>query len=171
MTDPQSYLLSKIEKRESRKGGYGLFAKEKIVKGEVAVDFSQGPGRRISVQEMDRLYHDGYDYGIQVGDGEFFAATEDAELEAVDFLNHSCDPNCGIKDSLKIVAMLDIAPDEEITFDYAMSESSDFAMQCACGSAKCRGVITGEDWKQRDLQERYKGYFSVYLEKKIEQAQ
>ena len=166
-----SYISSKLEKRRSPKGGYGLFACKKILSGEPVVDFSQGPGRYVATQEMDRLYDQGYDYGIQVGDDAFFAATQDAELEAVDFLNHSCDPNCGIKGSLQIVAMRDIAPDEEITFDYAMSESSDFTMDCACGSLHCRGTITGGDWTRKDLQEKYRGYFSEYLENKIKRAQ
>ena len=162
-----SYFSPKIEKRKSQKGGGGLFAREKISTGEVVIDFSTGSGSIIPMRDMDNLYSRGFDYGIQVGENEVFAATDDQELEDADFLNHSCDPNCGIGGSLKIVAMRDIEAGEEITFDYAMSESSHYEMPCRCGDKICRSVITGEDWKRSDLQKRYKGYFSDYLAKKI----
>ncbi len=164
----KSYISPKIEKKESQKSGYGLFAKKDIAKNEVVIDFSQGPGRFISNQEMEELYKKHYDYGIQTGDNMFFAATDDGELEAADFLNHSCDPNCGIKNFLMIVAMRDIKSGEEITFDYAMSESSDFSMPCACAALDCRKMITGNDWKMPKLQQKYKGYFSDYLQEKID---
>ncbi len=105
---------------------------------------------------------------IQVGEGRFFAATNKKELEDADFVNHSCSPNCGIKNALKIVAMRDIKPGEEITIDYAMQECSEFRMKCRCGSRDCRKTVTGRDWKIRRLQKKYKGYFSDYLRKKID---
>ena len=39
------------------------------------------------------------------------------------YINHSCNPNSGIKNSVKIVAMKNIRRDEEVTFDYSTSES------------------------------------------------
>lgn len=131
------------------------------------IDFSKGPGRLVPDAQMAPLFARGFDYGIQVDDDLFFAATDAAELEDVDFLNHSCDANCGISGSLQIVAMRDIGPGEELAFDYAMSESSDYEMECRCGGANCRGRITGADWRRKDLQERYRGYFSAYLQKKF----
>ena len=41
------------------------------------------------------------------------------------------------------------------------------SMACACGAAACRGTITGHDWRRPELQRRYAGYFSRYLEKRI----
>ena len=109
-------------------------------------------------KEYKRLYDKGIDYDIQIDNNLFFAARRD-EVEDADFLNHSCEPNSGIKDRLKIVVMRDINIGEEITFDYAMSESSKFSMRCKCGSKKCRKIITGDDWKIPELQKRYKGFF------------
>ena len=37
---------------------------------------------------------------IQVDDDLFFAAMGDDDLEDEDFINHSCEPNCGIRGSL-----------------------------------------------------------------------
>jgi hypothetical protein len=41
-------------------------------------------------------------------------------------------------------------------------------MACNCGAAGCRKIITGRDWMRTDLQEKYKDYFSWYLERKIQ---
>ena len=107
------------------------------------------------------------DYDLQIDDDHFFGATDSSELEDSDFINHSCSPNSGIKGSLQIVAMRDIELGEEITFDYAMAQSVDFEMPCACGSPHCRKLITEDDWKIEELQKRYDGYFSSYLQNKI----
>jgi hypothetical protein len=37
-------------------------------------------------------------------------------------------------------------------------------------SSQCRGTVTGYDWKIPELQERYDGYFSLYLQDKINVA-
>ncbi len=124
----KSYISPKVEIRESKLGGKGLFAKDKIGKDEVVVDYTGGPGKFISTKEAGELYEKGNDYMIQVDNDRFFVATNDKELEEADFLNHSCDPNCGINVSLKIVTMRDIEPGEELTFDYAMTESSEYSM-------------------------------------------
>lgn len=163
----KSFVSPKVELRESDTEGKGIFAKEKIFKGEVIVDSRNNPGVYMPKVKADELYDKGFDYMMQV-DEDLFAVTIDPnELEEADYVNHSCNPNCGIREKLMLVAIRDIAPEEEITFDYAMSESSEFRMKCACGSTDCRGEITGNDWKLPDLQKRYNGFFSDYLQEKI----
>jgi len=162
-----SYRSPKIERRNSSLDRKGLFAKQHIFKDELLIDFSSGPGKFVSLKESDALYNKGYDYMIQVNDDLFFAAVDDDDLEDEDFINHSCEPNCGIRGSLQIVAMRDIKRGEEITFDYAMTESSSYSMHCKCGKEKCRHIITGNDWMINALQKKYSGYFSEYLNKKI----
>lgn len=34
--------------------------------------------------------------------------------------------------------------------------------------ARCRRTIDGHDWKRPDLQRRYRGYFSWYLQRKMD---
>lgn len=162
-----TYISPKAGVKHSEIDRNGVFALEKIYKGEIVFDFSEGKGRIISTEEMNKFCREGKDYGIQIGDDTFFAATEESEMDEGDYLNHSCNPNLGIKDSLKVVAMIDIEVGEELAFDYAMSESSEFNMECRCDQPNCRGTITGEDWKRKDLQEKYKGYFSDYLSCKM----
>jgi hypothetical protein len=40
-------------------------------------------------------------------------------------------------------------------------------MECDCGRPSCRRVVDGRDWQRPDLQERYRGYFSWYLQQKM----
>lgn len=162
----KSYITPKIRIRKGR-NGKGLFALKKIRKGELIIDFTKGPGKFLITKEADKLYEEGNDYVIQIGDDLFFAAANREELENADFINHSCTPTCGINGTLKIVAMRDIKPKEEVTIDYAMCESSEYKMECNCGSSSCRKIITGNGWKKKELQKKYKGFFSDYLKKRI----
>ena len=77
-------------------------------------------------------------------------------------VNHSCDPNCGVRvneqvDGFDFVALRPIAADEEITFDYAVRNYAieHFPARCLCATAACRGVVTG--WK--DLPEARKAAY------------
>jgi hypothetical protein len=65
--------------------------------------------------------------------------------------------------------MRDILPGEEICFDYAMSDSTPYdEFICGCGAPNCRGTVTGKDWQIVELWDQYRGYFSPYLQRKID---
>ena len=88
--------------------------------------------------------------------------------EPGDSINHSCDPNCGMRNATTIVAMRDIAVGEELTFDYAMSDASDYdEFDCNCGTSLCRGHVRADDWQLDTLRHRYKGFFSPYIQRKM----
>ena len=84
-------------------------------------------------------------------------------------VNHSCDPNCGIRPNVSgahdLITRKTIAPGEEITFDYAMRNYSVecFPVHCRCGSRHCRDRITG--WKDLPTQRKvdYHGFVAPYL--------
>ncbi|MCG8493655.1 MAG: SET domain-containing protein-lysine N-methyltransferase [Sneathiellales bacterium] len=106
---------------------------------------------------------------IQIADNLFIGpVTEETREEGMMHLNHSCDPNVGIQGQVSFVAMRQIAPGEELSFDYATGDHDDWEMTCQCGARECRGIITGYDWKIPALQQKYKGYFSTYLQEKID---
>jgi hypothetical protein len=68
----------------------------------------------------------------------------------------------------QVVAMRDIEVGEALTFDYAMSDGSNYdEFVCACGAAACRRSVTGNDWTRSDLQQRYAGYFAPYITRRI----
>jgi hypothetical protein len=66
-------------------------------------------------------------------------------------VNHSCDPNCGVRlndgQAFDFVARRQISAAQELTFDYAMRNFTidHFPAMCLCGTALCRGSVTG--WK------------------------
>jgi len=90
-------------------------------------------------------------------------------LEPGDFINHCCLPNCGIRGQIVMAAMRDIVPGEEVTYDYAMSDGSAYdEFPCGCGAPCCRKKVTGNDWKIPELWTRYEGFFSHYLQRRID---
>lgn len=77
------------------------------------------------------------------------------------YLNHSCDPNV-----VNFVAVRDIGAGDELTTDYAYCEAGPSLKldPCRCGAALCRGRVTGDDWRRADLQQRYQGRFTMYVQ-------
>ena len=68
--------------------------------------------------------------------------------------NHSCAPNTGYS-GLNVVALHDIAPGEELTFDYATvySEAAE-PFECHCGAPNCRGFVRGTAGNSVELREK-----------------
>jgi hypothetical protein len=82
--------------------------------------------------------------------------------------NHSCDPNLWFADELTLVARRDIAAGEELTIDYALGTVDPaWRLICHCGSPLCRKLITGDDWKLPELQKKYAGHFSPFINERI----
>jgi uncharacterized protein len=52
---------------------------------------------------------------------------------------------------------------DRLTTDYALFDDCDDVMECGCGTAACRGTISGRDWQLPELQRKYGSYFSWYL--------
>jgi SET domain-containing protein len=60
--------------------------------------------------------------------------------------NHSCAANAGLVKESDLVALVDIAPGEEITFDYSLTMRRSFysrfwSMPCGCRAGACRGWV------------------------------
>jgi len=160
-----SYTNSKLELQNCpEKKGLGIFAREYIAAGEV---LSVWAGEIFTGEELAREPVDRQTHGIQVGEDIFQLPISDND--PADFYNHSCNPNAGLDGQICLVAMREIQPGEEICFDYAMSDSTDYdEFECHCGAPNCRGKVTGNDWKIPDLQKRYRGYFMPYLQHRID---
>jgi hypothetical protein len=160
-----SYLSPKLELRACQdKGGSGLFACEPVQKGEVLAVWG---GIVVPGSRLEEYSHYAQTHGLQVDDDLFLLPLTDNDPS--DCFNHSCSPNAGLQGQITLVAMFPIERDEEICFDYAMSDSNDYdEFECGCGTPLCRGKVTADDWKRKDLQVRYQGYFSPYLQRRIE---
>jgi len=99
---------------------------------------------------------------------DFLMAPTPEDLELTSTINHSCEPNAGFSDTITIVAMRDIEAGEEITWDYAFSQTLFKAFDCRCNASTCRKVIHQDDWKIKEIQDKYGEYFSPYLKAKIQ---
>lgn len=63
------------------------------------------------------------------------------------FINHSCDPNSGIRDGVRLVALRDLRRGDEVLFDYSTTMSENhWIMDCQCGMPGCREVIRDFRW-------------------------
>ena len=143
--------------------GIGSYAIAPISKGQTVVGF----GGYVTTRDiLNTLPEDQQHRSIQVADDLYL--TPSANREPGDMINHSCEPNLGLLGSMVLVAMREIAIGEELTFDYATCDDSDYdEFDCLCGHATCRGQITGQDWKLAELQAKYAGWFSPFIAQKI----
>ena len=168
MTNTRSphYISPKLEVRPCpEKGGYGVFAREAIVKHDLLCAWG---GDVVAQSELGNLSHEIITHGIQVEEGIYLMPPTDG-LTSADYFNHSCAPNAGLSGQICLVAIRDISPDEEVCFDYAMSDTTPYdEFDCHCGAVTCRGRVTGNDWRRPELQRRYYGYFMPYIQRRID---
>ncbi len=161
-----SYRSPKTEVRKSKIHGQGLFATADIAKDEiVAVKGGHIVDRKTLREKITPRLGP---VEIQIDDDLFIApATDEERGLSMLYSNHSCDANLGIRGEITFVAMRDIHAGEELTHDWAMTDDDDYSVECRCGAANCRKIVTGKDWQRLELQERYEGYFSAHLARKV----
>lgn len=138
--------------RHSRIHSYGCYTDRRIRQGALVVEYV---GERMSNEQADDLYDPfpntylfGLDGGKRIIDGYGVAA----------FVNHSCDPNCEtdqIRSKMWIIALRDIEPGEELTYDYNLYDS-DFVddAPCSCGAKACRGSLYSEKHLRKKAKKR-----------------
>ncbi len=145
--------------------GRGLVAVAPIAKDEVV---AVKGGHIVDTATLNGLPERLQNSDIQITDDLHLVALDDTEYEPVMlFINHSCEPNVGFAGNVVLVAMRDVAAGEELTTDYALFDDYEGSMECRCGAAGCRRVIDGRDWRRPELQQRYAGYFSWYLQRRF----
>jgi len=158
-----SYLAPGLRGHKSlAKGGKAVYAAKPLAAGTLLVVWG---GDVLSRRNLEKCTNGVRRLVLQVDDDAFLLSTAEGPA---DWINHSCDPNAGLRGQISLVAMRDIDRGEEICFDYAMSDGSDYdEFDCNCGSMLCRGRVSGDDWRRRDLIDRYDGYFSPYIALRI----
>jgi len=146
----------KVSVRTTKKYGKAVFADKDINKGEVIAMFD-GKIYDIDFEGWnDRIC----DHVVQFEKGKWRISKGIGQR-----INHSCEPNCGIKDLFKVVAMRKIKAGEEITWDYEMTERNvtGWSMVCKCGTKSCRKKIGNYDNMPEATRKKYKGYISEWL--------
>jgi SET domain-containing protein len=139
-----------IKVRRSKIHGSGVFAVQHIKKGTRIIEYL---GDRVTHAQADRRYED-----HDENDNHTFLfivdrrTVIDAGVDGNDarFINHGCNPNCEseIEDRRVFIdAIRDIAPGEELNYDYQIGRDRsdppnvDEIYACRCGAAKCRGTM------------------------------
>jgi hypothetical protein len=162
-----SYLTAKAAVREVPGKGEGIVAIAPIAAGETVAGWG---GTVMHQRDFDALSEFRRTHSVQVDDELYLVGDE--QLEPADYVNHSCAPNVGIVGNILLVAMRAIEPGEELCFDYAMTDAVDYdEFECACGSELCRETVTGADWQRPELQQRYRGFMSSYLQRRIDASE
>lgn len=154
-----------VSVRDTQKIGLGLVATDLIPKGSTVILFG---GKIMTWNEVLSLDPDMQNIPYQIADDLFFGIEFREDLGIGERINHSCNPNCGFTSEMKLIAIRNILPGEDVTMDYATRTSLDsYRLECRCSEPNCRGFVTGNDWKISEIQERLGEYYQPYLKEKL----
>jgi uncharacterized protein len=138
--------------------GLGVNAGESIKKGEV-IQRIKGEPRSF----VPRTKEESAAYPNWVGVGKNKWIDPDYPNQ---YLNHSCNPNSGIKGKVTMVALKDIKEGEEITIDYSIIEGDEmWEMECNCGAKDCRKTVRSIQFLPEKQFKKYMPYIPKYFQK------
>jgi hypothetical protein len=152
--------------RGSKIHGRGMFASKVIPKGTRVIEYS---GERITKAEGWRRELARQERGARGGDGCIYIFELNTKVDidgsvlwnTARYINHSCDPNCEsqvVRGRVWIVAIRDIAPGEELSYDYYYDYDHYHEHPCRCGADNCAGYIVKAPvrWRVRHSASRLK---------------
>ena len=147
----------KVYIKSSPQHGKGVFAALPINKGEEVLAFTGPLLTRAELNERD--------YHLQIDEDLYLGPSGEAD----DYANHSCAPNTGFNDGLSLVALRDIAPHEEITWDYSTAiDEEDFpGFPCRCGALNCRNTVRSFRHLDSRDQQQLAAHLLPYLKAKV----
>lgn len=143
----------------------GLFSREPLSTGEVVIRW----GGTVFTKEDIVSGKANLETIAVLDENLYLADPVNTSLTDEYALNHSCDSNLWLQDAITLVTRFPIAAGEELTADYALwlYEQNYTLDPCHCGSPRCRGKLTDTDWQIPELQARYAGHFSPFLNRLI----
>ena len=129
--------------------GRGVFTEEPIPAAAWIIRFT-GPFLRYHQTSSST-------YALQIGPDLYIGASGGLD----DYINHSCEPNAGLRihgTTVDLYAIRDIGAREEILFDYSTTlDEDDFTMSCRCSTPSCRKVIGDGKYLPEEVWQRYMG--------------
>lgn len=145
--------MEKIIVKKSR-NGFGLFANKRLKAGSTV---SKIKGKVVHYKVLLKVGGTFQNNCFRYGPLTYLTPTGDI----TEFINHSCEPNCRIEKrdrKLYVVAVREIKPKEELTFDYStiLGDDDTWTMKCNCGTKSCRKVIKRFTSLPKDILTRYK---------------
>jgi uncharacterized protein len=156
-----------VQRQTSAIDGDGLFAIADLPAGTIVAKLG---GRRVDDVELAHLFAEADAAGTYV---DTIMLDDDVNLvlapdQLVHYGNHSCDPSMWHIDPTTIATRRDVLAGEELTIDYATQTiHPEFELDCKCGSAICRGTVTGVDWTDPEWRRRYRGHVVPAVEQAI----
>ncbi len=132
--------MPSLNVREAPGRGRGLYADEFIFPGVKILDFE---GDELRADEVPYPCPPEKDHYLQVDVDRYLGPSGGPD----DLVNHACDPNAYVLPrgrGARLVATRLIRPDEEVTFDYALTSTDPperWALDCRCTSDGCRGRV------------------------------
>jgi SET domain-containing protein len=146
---PQPTKSDWAEVRGSRIHGHGMFAVQPIPKGTRIIEYT---GERITKAEGWRREKLRQERAKRGGDGCIYTFELNTKTDidgrvlwnTARYINHSCAPNCEsqtVRGRVWIVAIRDICPEEELTYDYYYDFEHYREHPCRCGANNCAGFI------------------------------
>lgn len=162
-----NWVHSSLEERAVAACGFGAFATGDIPAGTTIIVYG---GRVLTESDFEALSPYMQNYPYQIEEELFLGPANEDDIGIGERLNHSCEPNAGFQGPIHIVTLRDIQAGEQVTIDYATCVSSSldaFCMECSCGSPRCRGTITGQDWKLPEVQSRLLLNLQPFLQRKV----
>ncbi len=167
MNIEQDWVNPKVGVKDSPISGKGIFADANIKRGEKIIVWGGGYTNSIGAEEARKKGK-----LVMQWDDDLYSI-EDSGNDNGYFVNHSCDPNVWLLDAYTLSTKRDVEAGEELTADYATWEANENYLSkwnCKCHSPLCRAKVTGKDWRDPILQERYKEHFSPLLNKRIQRS-
>lgn len=159
----KKFMASKIVVNQSKIHGKGIFAKRDIKKGEIVL-IIKGP----EIFKINQTLKDVLDNPDWVG---FKINHWIDPTPPYKYLNHSCNPNAGIRGQKTLIALHNIKKDEEITIDYSITEVDPrWQMSCSCNSDKCRGIIKSIQSLPSEIYKKYYPNISSEFQKIYERT-
>lgn len=147
--------MEKCHIGKSKVHGKGIILNHDIKKDETIFIFK---GREITY--TGGAWHLGRNW-LQVG---YVKWIDPSPKTPGQYLNHSCNPSAGVRGKNIIVAMRDLKKGEEVTIDYALSETYPlWHMRCKCGSKNCRGIVKPYQDLSDQRRAKYVPYTSKYI--------
>ncbi|GAF72517.1 unnamed protein product [marine sediment metagenome] len=154
--------MKKVEIKKTSKKGKGVFALKNIKKGEQIIYIS---GKVVGVENESKYpeHIREHWHPIDEKNGKRIYILPESPWM---YINHSCEPNVGVKHDRYLIAIKDIKKGDEINIDYSTLFLEGWTMKCKCESKNCRKVISTFDKLSPKDQERLKRYVSSYVKRK-----
>ena len=135
----------------------GLFAAKTIPEGTQVIEYV---GEKITKKESYRRAVERVDLAQRTGAAAVFifelSSKHDVDgsvrWNPARMINHSCEPNCEtkiIKGHIWIVALREIEPGEELSYDYGYDIEHWEEHPCRCGHPSCVGYIVRQDQRKK----------------------